>query len=270
MLVDTHCHLMLDSFQPDLDQVLDRARNAGVQRIVVPGIDLKSSRRALDLAEATPGVYAAVGVHPHETESWSAESADELRAMAASAAVVAIGETGLDYYRDLSPRTAQLTALREQLYLAAEMRLPVIVHNRESTDDLLAELSRWADELPNELASRTGVLHAFSADRESAKTATELGFYLGVAGSITYPNADDRRQVTAAVPADRLLIETDAPYMAPQAERGKRNEPAFVRFVAEALADVKSSSLNEVAESTTANASNLFGWRHGTTNGNLL
>ncbi|MDX1600906.1 MAG: TatD family hydrolase, partial [Anaerolineales bacterium] len=225
---------------------------------------------AVDLAEATPGVYAAVGVHPHEAESWSAGSADELRSLAASPAVVAIGEIGLDYYRDLSPRAAQRKALRAQLSLAAELGLPVIVHNRESTEDLLDELTHWADELPDELATRPGVLHAFSADRKAAEIATRHGFFLGVAGPITYPNADDRRRITAGLPAERLLVETDAPYMAPQAERGKRNEPAFVRFVAEALAEVKSTSLDKVADRTTANASNLFGWSHGTTNGNIL
>ncbi len=270
MLVDSHCHLMLEAFEDDLPAVLARARSQGVGRIVVPGIDLSSSRQALTLAENTPGVFAAVGVHPHEASSWQDGSAADLRGLAASEHVVAIGEIGLDYYRELAPRADQLRALRAQLELAAELELPVILHNRESTDDLLDELEKWAGNLPPSLRDRPGVLHAFSGDERSAQRATSLGFYLGIAGPVTYPNADDRRQITASLPPDRLLVETDAPYMAPQSHRGQRNEPGYVSHVAEALADLFSLAPETIAQHTTTNANHLFGWSHGTSNGNLL
>lgn len=270
MLVDTHCHLSLDNFKDDLERVLDRAREAQVERIVVPGIDLPTSRGAVSLAEARPGLYAAVGIHPHNSVAWSEATAAELRDLSSSPAVVAVGEIGLDYYRDHAPREDQLKALRAQLELAAEMGLPVIVHNRNSVEDLLDELEAWVPDLPEGIKTRPGVLHSFSGDAAAGYRAAELGFSLGVAGPLTYPSADRRREITAQLPLASLLIETDAPYLAPQPRRGKRNEPAYVRYIGETLAGVMGTGVEEIAERTTSNAAQLFGWSHGTSNGNLL
>lgn len=269
-LVDTHCHLALDRFQPDLQAVLDRARQAGVQTVVVPGINPATSRRAVQLADRIQGLFAAVGLHPNEASQWSPDLVEDLRDLAASDSVVAIGEIGLDYYREFAPREAQHAAFQAQLELAAELELPVIVHIRESAQAVLRELLGWAERVPAVLSGRTGVLHAFSSNLADGVRAAEAGFYLGVAGPITYPKAERRRQVAAELPADRLLVETDAPYMTPHPHRGKRNEPAHVRLVAAALADLRGEALPQLAQATTSNAEKLFGWNHGTGNRHLL
>jgi TatD DNase family protein len=259
-LVDTHCHLTLRDYAADLEQVLQRAREAGIERIVVPGIDLASSRAAVALAETKPGVYATVGVHPHDAQTYSAALGDELRGLAGSPRVVAIGEIGLDYYRDRSPRPAQRTAFQAQLDLAAELGLPVVVHNRESTEDVMEALIHHARRRPSRLEDRVGVLHAFSADLEVGRRAAEEGFYLGVAGPLTYPAADERRAITSSLPLERLVLETDAPYLTPHPRRSERNEPAKMLLVAEQLAKLFGVSLEVIAGTTTANAARLFGW----------
>jgi TatD DNase family protein len=269
-LVDTHCHLTLPAFQKDLGEVLARARAAGVERIVVPGVDLPTSQSAAALAESEEGVYAAVGIHPHDARTYSPEVERELRRLAGSDRVVAIGEIGLDYYRDRSPRPAQRAAFRAQLALASELGLPVVVHNRESTPDVLADLLEHAGRVPRQLAGRIGVLHAFSADLEAGRQAAAAGFFLGVAGPLTYPDAQARREITAAFPLDRLLVETDAPYLTPHPHRGSRNEPAQTRQVAERLAHVFEVSLETVARQTSENAGRLFGWDHGIDDRRLL
>lgn len=269
-LVDSHCHLTMDDFCSDRMQVLERAKEASVRVIVVPGIDLLSSRRAVELAESTSGLYAAVGVHPHGAEGWRSDMLHELRDLAQSKYVVAIGEIGLDYYRDYCPVDDQKAAFKDQLGLAAELKLPVIVHNRESLTDLLPILKEWQTRLPEELKDRAGVLHAYSGDLDQGKTAIESGFYLGVAGPVTFKNAEDRREVFRVLPMDRLLVETDAPYLAPQPHRGKRNEPAYTRMVAEELAALNELELEVVANITTDNADKLFGWSNGIDNGNIL
>jgi TatD DNase family protein len=269
-LVDTHCHLTLRDYDSDLEQVLLRAREAGIERMLVPGIDLATSRAGVALAEAKPEVYAAVGVHPHDARSYSAALGDELRDLAGSPRVVAIGEIGLDYYRDRSPRPAQRTAFQAQLDLAAELGLPVVVHNRESTEDVMEALIHHARRRPSQLADRVGVLHAFSGDLEVGRRAAEAGFYLGVAGSLTYPAADERRAITSSLPLERLVLETDAPFLTPHPRRSERNEPAKMRQVAEQLAKLFGVSLEVIAGTTTANAARLFGWDHVIDNHHLL
>jgi TatD DNase family protein len=269
-LVDTHCHLMLRDYDADLEEVLQRARGAGVERMLVPGIDLATSRAAVALAEAKPEVYAAVGVHPHDARTYSSAVGDELRDLAGSPRVVAIGEIGLDYYRDRSPRPAQRIAFQAQLELAAELGLPVVVHNRESTEDVMEALIDHARRQPPRLAERVGVLHAFSADAETGRRAAEAGFYLGVAGPLTYPAADERRAITSSLPLERLVLETDAPFLTPHPRRGERNEPAKTRQVAEQLAKLFGVSLEAIADTTTANAARLFGWDHVIDNRHLL
>lgn len=258
-MIDSHCHLDSPQFKKDLPQVMERARQAGVTLIVVPGVDLPSSRAAVALAEVHQDVVAAVGVHPHDAQTLDEEGQRELRELARQSQVVAIGEIGLDYYRDLSPRDVQRRAFERQLELAAESNLPVIVHDRDAHDDVLAILRGYRKLVfdKNQL-SGLGVIHSFSGDAAMAELVLELGFYIGVSGPVSYPNAEKARAVVRAVPLERLLIETDAPYLAPQAKRGKRNEPAYVRYVAEAIAAAKSLNVEQVIEQTARNAHDVF------------
>jgi TatD DNase family protein len=264
-LADTHCHLCLDEFAADLDQVLARARQAGVDRILVPGVDLETSERAVELAETHAGLYAAVGVHPHSASSYRPEIRARLRHLAESPRVVAIGEIGLDYYRDRSPREAQLQAFVDQLDLASELGLPVVIHNREAGDDLLRQALPWAAARDN-----PGVLHAFSSDEATATAAAQAGFFLGVAGPITFPNAEGRRMITGGLPPERVVLETDAPYLSPHPRRGERNEPARVALIAEVLSGIWRRPPDETRRITWDNAATLFHWNDGTDHDHLL
>ncbi len=264
MLIDTHCHLDFDHFDSDREEVIQRALQAGVTHIVVPGIDLPASRRAVALAERYPPVYAAVGIHPNDIPP-DTESLDsliqQLHGLAQHPKVVAIGEIGLDYYRDRTPADLQHLWLGRQLALAAELHLPVILHNREAGEDILDLLSEWVSQsLPPELQSRSGVLHSFSGSWEDAQSALEMGFYIGFTGPITYKGADRLRHVAASVPLDHILLETDAPFLSPHPHRGERNEPAYVCYVAQKLAEIRDLEVQAVASQTTSNAKVLFGW----------
>jgi TatD DNase family protein len=269
-LVDTHCHLTLAEFDLDRAAVLGRAAQAGLEAMLIPAIDLKSSREAVALAEQHASLYAAVGVHPHAAADWSETSRLELRALARSSRVVAIGEIGLDYYRDRTPRPMQRAALEAQLELAAELGLPVILHSREATEAVLQSLRPWALSLCAPLHGRCGVLHAFQGDLQAAQCAAESGLYLGIGGPLTYPSASGLRDVLAQAPAERLLLETDAPYLPPQGHRGQRNEPSYLPLVAAQLASVRGWEPAEAARRTTANAARLFGWTNGTDDRHLL
>lgn len=257
MLVDTHCHLDFDRFDADRDEVVARAEAAGVARIVVPALDLENCRAVLDLAENYAGVYAAVGVHPNSTAEWSNDWVEKLRELAGHDKVVAIGEIGLDYHWDKSPPDVQKQAFEAQLTLASELDLPVIIHNRDADADVMAILGASAQSE----RERPGVLHSFSSSWDVAEQAIELGYYLGFTGPVTYKSADALRDVVARTPVDRILIETDAPFLTPQAHRGERNEPAYVMHVAEQIASVRDTSLNIVAAMTTENAACVFGRR---------
>ncbi len=271
-LTDTHCHLDLDQFQPDRQAVLLRAKNAGITHILVPSLNVTSSRAVVQLTESNPMLYAAVGVHPNEAESWDGQTISALRELAAqSLKVVAIGEIGLDYYWDKSPHQDQIAILKEQLDLATELELPVVIHSREKDDadhgacaeDLIQILEAWVSTLKSRqaaLAQCPGVLHSFSGSVETAQRAVELGFYIGVTGPITYKNAEQKRQVIGKLQLERLLIETDGPYLAPEPHRGKRNEPAFVVHIADKIAEVTSRTPQEIAAVTTKNAARLFSW----------
>lgn len=252
MLIDTHCHLDYAQFDADRAAVLQRAGAAGISAIIIPGTDLESSHRAVALAEAHAGVFAAVGVHPTSTGNWSENDGAVLRDLLTCPKVVAVGEIGIDLYWKDVPLAVQQRALRAQLDLAAEFGKPVIIHDRDAHAEVLAVLRA-------QTPPAGAVLHAFSGDQALAEAALELGFYLGVDGPLTYKKNDALRAIFAAVPLERVLIETDAPYLTPQAHRGQRNEPAYVRYVAEKLAEIRRLPLAEVAQATTANAKRLFG-----------
>lgn len=262
-LVDTHCHLYFDQFDHDRQAVLERAAKRGVGRILVPGIDLQTSQAAVELAQVYPAVYAAVGVHPNDALSWDASTLSRLHVLASDPKVVAIGEIGLDYYRQRAPHDVQMRVLLEQLQLAAELGLPVVIHNREAGTELLPVLSAWQTGLAhadNDLAERPGVLHSFSDAESTARQAIDLNFRIGFTGPVTFRNAAALQAVAAALPLDALLVETDAPFLAPHPHRGQRNEPAYVRLVAEKLAELHAEAFETTAEITTANAARLFRW----------
>jgi TatD DNase family protein len=262
-LVDSHCHLNFDDFDPDRDQVVSRARQNGIVAILIPGVDIETSRSAIQCAKNYPGIYAAVGVHPNSGMSWNENSLSELKQLATGGNVSAIGEIGLDYFRDFCPKEQQRKILMQQLDLAAEIGLPVIIHFRQAANDITELLVNWQSELEkagSRLSNRPGVLHAFSGDINMATELSACHFKLGIGGPVTYPNSKDLQAVVESLPIDSFLIETDAPYLSPQLYRGKRNEPTNVRIVSEKIAEIRDIPFEQVAEITTKEASTLFGW----------
>jgi len=260
MLVDSHAHLDFPQFDADRDVVIERAREAGVIAIVNVGTSLASSRAAVALAERHDFIYATVGVHPHDAKMVTPEVLAELRVLARHPRVVAIGEIGLDYYRDLSPRPVQRKVFADQLALAAELELPAVVHSREAHDDVMAILREWVDSLPGgEMEGGNGVLHSYSAGPGRLDEMLELGFSIGISGPVTFPKANALRAVAAAAPLERLLVETDCPYLTPAPHRGRRNEPAYVRYVVEAVARARGTSVETVARATGDNGRRLVG-----------
>jgi TatD DNase family protein len=261
-LIDSHCHLDLNHFDLDRDEVVTRAQEAGVVAIITQGVDIPSSRRAVALAQRYPAVYAAVGIHPTDCADFRPEMLAELREMAAHPKVVAIGEIGLDDYWKRVPLPQQLHVLRQQLDLAAELGLPVILHDRETHELMMAELRAWVRQrLPGtRLAARAwpGVLHSFSGDWDMAQEAYDLGFILGLAGPVTFKNARALQTLAAQLHPQRLMLETDAPYLTPHPYRGRRNEPARIQLTAQKLAELWQMSLAQVATLTTATARTFF------------
>lgn len=257
-LIDTHVHLDLEDFDGDRHLVLERAQAAGVQRFIIPSIEPALTPRIQRLADELPGVFYAAGLHPNYAAHFQTDVVEALRALASHRRCVAVGEIGLDYHWDYCPVAVQRQAFEAQLGLAAELELPVIIHNREATDDVLAMLRSWVSGLSGQYRTRPGVLHAFSGSLEQAEMAVDLGFYIGIGGSVTYKKADNVRQVAVSIPLERLLIETDAPYLAPVPYRGKRNEPAYVQIVARYLADLRGISTEMLADTVWMNADQLF------------
>lgn len=251
MLVDSHAHIQLDRFDPDREAVLERAHAAGVQTILAIGFDLGTSRGAIALAEEYDQIYATVGMHPHDAKDLDDQTVCIFREAAAHPKVVALGEMGLDYYRDLSPRPIQQEAFERQLDLAEELDLPIVIHNREAYHDILPILQARR-------GSVRGVMHCFAGDVEIMHQSLALGFYIGIGGPVTYRKADTLQEVARKVPADVLLVETDCPWLAPQFRRGKRNEPAYVRATAEKIAELRGIFLEEIGEITTQNFETLF------------
>jgi TatD DNase family protein len=258
-LFDTHCHLNFEAYDADRADVVARAADAGVTRILNPGIDLPTSRAAVEMAARFERVYAAVGVHPNSSAGFAPALLDELRTLAAAPGVVAIGEIGLDYYWDRSPRERQVAAFEQQLALAAALELPVIIHNRDASEDVLAVLETWVPTLPPALKARPGVLHSFSAPLSIAERALAAGFYLGFTGPITFKKADDVRAAARLAPLDRVLVETDGPFLTPVPFRGQRNEPAYIPYIVQALAQTKDLPETTAAAALLGNARRLFG-----------
>lgn len=263
MLIDSHAHLTDRKLMSDLRNVLARATEAELEAIITVGADPGDCRSVARLVEEVPRkaagagadwpeVFGTVGVHPHDAKVVTDEVLSEIAELAGAERIVAIGEIGLDFYRDLSPRDRQEMAFVQQIDLAREIGLPLVVHSRDAHDRTLEILEREAAGLP-------GVMHCFSGDRRIARRVLDLGMYIGIAGPVTYPNADRLREVVEQVPLDRLMVETDCPYLTPQKYRGERNEPAYVMYVAEAVARTKGLSFDELARATTENARRLFG-----------
>ncbi|MCK9229668.1 MAG: TatD family hydrolase [Syntrophales bacterium] len=252
MLIDSHAHLELGNFDRDRDDVIKRARAAGLRAIVTVGIDLEDSRKAVALARRYDMVWASVGVHPHDAGNIGPETYDELKILAADDKVIAYGEIGLDFFKNYSPRNTQIARFGEQLDLCRDIGLPVIIHDRDAHGETLAMLEEHRGNL-------TGVVHCFSGDYAMARRCLDLGYYISIPGTVTYGKAETLREVVRAVPLNRLMVETDAPFLSPEPKRGKRNEPAFVVYTARKIADLRGESFERVARETTKNAQKLFG-----------
>lgn len=262
MLVDSHCHLDFPDFAGDIEGVLARARAAGVARFVTIGTKLTRFEEVAAIAEAHAPVWCSVGVHPHEAEGEGVRLDEEggegslrrrLVDLSARPKVVGIGETGLDYFYNKSPQAAQQKSFRAHIEAAQESRLPLIVHTRDADADTARMLTEACRQAP-----LTGVMHCFSSGRQLAETAVELGFFISLSGILTFKNGEDLRATVKALPLDCLLVETDAPYLAPVPMRGKRNEPAFVAHTAKRLAELKGVGMDEITRITTANFDRLF------------
>lgn len=251
-LIDTHCHLDMEAYAADLKTVIKNAALHGVTRIITIGIDVASSEKAVKLSSCYANVFATVGIHPHDALQGTPEAYARLRTLAAHERVVGYGEIGLDYVKNYAPRDVQLRAFADQLALAREMDLPVVIHDREAHDDTLRLLH---DASP---FARHGVMHCFSGDVKLAAKVLDLGFLISIPGVATFANAQSLREVITMVPLDHLLLETDGPFLAPAPFRGKRNEPKLMLYTAQLVAELKSISLEEVAMTTTANAIRLF------------
>ncbi|MGE8081868.1 TatD family hydrolase [Peribacillus loiseleuriae] len=253
MLFDTHVHLNDKQFEEDLEEVIQRTKENGVSNMVVVGFDRPTITRAMELVEEYDFIYAAVGWHPVDAIDMTDEDLHWIEELAAHSKVVAIGEMGLDYHWDKSPKDIQKDVFRKQIKLAKKVKLPIIIHNREATADIIEILK---EENAHEVG---GIMHCFSGSPEIAKECVEMNFYISLGGPVTFKNAKKPKEVAAEIPLDRLLIETDCPYLAPHPFRGKRNEPAYVKLVAEQIAEIKEITFEEVAKATTWNAKKLFG-----------
>lgn len=251
--IDTHCHLDEDAFSQDCSEVIDRAVQSGVVAMVAIGITLESCRRVIDLADRFSNVYATVGLHPNYVSTAGTDDWEQIVELAKSPKVVGLGETGLDKYWDHSPLALQAEYFDRHIELSRRLGLPFVVHCREAEPEVIAQLRKHASQAP-----LNGVMHAFCGSRETASACLEFGMTLGFGGMLTFKKNEDQRQLAATIPLDRIVIETDAPYLAPTPFRGKRNEPTHVRLTAACLAEARGISKEEIAASTTANARRLF------------
>jgi TatD DNase family protein len=250
-MIDSHVHMNHEDFSEDFDAILARARDAGVTHMVNIGFDLKSSRETVALTERFDVFYGAVGVHPHDASSYNDDVERELETLLAKERIVAVGEIGLDFYRDLSPRDVQRDVFKKQIRLAKRTDRPIIIHCRDAFDDVIAVLRSESD-------SYRGIFHAFGGDSAMARTVLNLGFYIGIGGIVTFKKSN-LADVVAELPADRIVLETDCPYLTPAPFRGKRNEPAYVTYVADKIAEATGRELEEIKRQTDANFINAIG-----------
>jgi TatD DNase family protein len=252
MLIDSHAHLEMPEFKKDLGGVIQKAKASGVEYIFTVGTEKRDWKRTLEIAHRYPSVYAILGVHPHNAEEINDETYGTLKQLCRDGRVKAYGEIGLDFFKNLSPRDTQLKRFREQLALAKELKLPIVIHDREAHEETL-------DILRSEKAGEHGgIIHCFSGDYRMAKMCMDMGFLISVPGSITFKNAEGYHEIIREIPLEYLLVETDAPYLAPVPFRGKRNEPAYVRYTAQKLAEIKCEPIEKVAEVTTENALRIY------------
>ncbi len=250
MFVDTHCHLDFEQFDPDREKLLGRLKEDGVDYIVNIGSSLKGSFDSVALAQKYPFVYAACGIHPHDADGASLQVIDQLKVLAHDKKVVAIGETGLDFFKNYSSKDNQLLLFPRLILLAKELRLPLVVHSRQASEDTLKILRQY---MP-----LSAVIHCFSGEMSFLKECLDLGFYVSFTCNITYKKAQNLRELVRFAPLERIFLETDAPYLSPEGLRGKRNEPSYVKFVAEEVSRIKGRSLEDVARITTLNAKSFF------------
>lgn len=259
-VIDSHCHLQDPKFDGEQEAVVRRAREAGVSDLVVVAYDLESSCRAVELADSFENVYASIGVHPHDAKTLTPCGVDALARLADEPRVVAIGEIGLDFYRNLSSPDRQRQAFRDQLELARSRHLPVVIHARDADNEAFDILSAYAASVRPEWPKDRplGVMHCFAGDLPRALRYIELGFLISIAGTVTYHNAAKTRAVALDIPLESIVVETDAPYLTPQSRRGQRNEPAYIVETARFIAELRSEPFEVIAESTSANATHLF------------
>lgn len=250
-IVDSHCHLDDEKFDGDLDEIIDLFEENNLDFVVDPASDLNSSKKIIEIIENSPSVYGAVGIHPHEVEDVSDNDLEEIYKMSFNPKVVAIGEIGLDYYYDNSPREKQKEIFRKQLEIAKKRKLPVIVHTRESMGDTYDILSEFKGEV-------IGVMHSYTGSYEMAKRFMDLGYYISISGVVTFKNAINVKEMVKKIPLDRIMVETDSPYLTPEPNRGRRNEPKYVKFVAEKVAQLKEIETNDLIYQANSNARNLF------------
>ena len=252
MLIDTHCHLDFKDFDKDRDDVIKRAADKGVRYIINVGSSLEGSKRSLELARKNERIFASVGIHPHDANAAGDDAISKIRDMAGEDKVLAIGEVGLDYYKNISPRDAQKSAFKKFIRLSTELGLPLIIHNRQANSDTL-------DILRGELGGNIkGVMHCFSGDADFLNQCLDIGLHVSFTCNITFKNAGKLREIATHAPLERLLLETDAPFLAPQAKRGQRNEPSYLTYLVEELARLKGVGKKQIEEITTKNAFQLF------------
>lgn len=252
MLIDTHAHLQDEDLKKDLEMVLKRAQEAGLEKIICIGYDLASSQEALQLARKYRQVHAVVGIHPHDAESLNDETLDKLYQLARDQRVVAVGEIGLDFYRDLSPRELQRQAFRAQIKLAQEIGKPIVIHDRDAHQEVMEIIKAEKG------GKNQGIMHCYSGALPMANELIKLGFYISFAGPLTFKNAHKAQEVAVKIPMDRILVETDCPYLSPEPFRGKLNEPARVRYVAAKLAELRNKNFDEIAYLTNLNARKVY------------
>jgi TatD DNase family protein len=252
MLIDSHSHIEMKAFDRDREQVVARAREVGVDYIIAVGISLADCKRVVSVTKQYKTVYGVIGIHPHHAKDIDNRTYDSLRQMVNNDKIVAYGEIGLDFFRNLSPRNIQIKRFGEQLELASEVGLPVVIHDREAHKQTMNILEQWKGD-------KRGIIHCFSGDYGMARKCLDMGFYISIPGTITFKNSGQLREVVKKMPMDRLLVETDAPFLTPQPKRGERNEPAYVIYTVLKIAEIKGIPVEEVERITYKNTMDVFG-----------